>query len=66
MFSYFSNVAKDIYYGYVNVKCANKNCSRIFKISRNRLETNMINNYCCNMGCGLEYFNQTKIIDKEN
>ena len=64
MFTYLSNIALDIYYGYINIKCVNKNCNQIFKMSRNKLEPYMDNHYCCNMGCALQYFNNTK--NKEN
>ncbi len=60
MFSYLSNIALDIYYGYVEVKCVNPMCNRVFKFSRNKLDLNMKNNFSCNMGCALNYFNYTQ------
>ena len=35
MFYYLWNVAKDVTFGYIEVKCCNRNCGRVFKISRN-------------------------------
>jgi len=66
MITYLSNLIQDIYYGYVNVKCVNKSCSRVFKMSRNTLNQNNINNYSCNMGCALNYFNDINEQIKEN
>jgi hypothetical protein len=68
MFEYLSNVALDVYYGYIEIKCVNKNCNRIFKFSRNKISPNTPNHYCCNMGCALNYNNdfQKDIKDKEN
>lgn len=57
MYSYLKNITSDIIYGYVDVKCANKNCNRIYKFARNNLDFNT-NNYCCNMGCALSSYNQ--------
>jgi hypothetical protein len=58
IYNYINNVGADIVYGYVEVKCANRNCRRIYKFSRNSLNMNNINNYCCGMGCALESYNQ--------
>jgi hypothetical protein len=55
MLSYLSNVALDIYYGYVQTKCIY--CSRKIKISRNKL-INTDNSFSCNIGCALNYMNQ--------
>ncbi len=57
IYNYFTNIGADIIYGYVEVKCANNNCGRIFKFARNTLDNNNINNYSCNMGCALAVFN---------
>ncbi len=54
MFDYIYNVVNDIYYGYLIIKCANKNCKRIFKISRNNYNNT---EYCCNMSCTFEAYN---------
>ena len=51
------NNIRDIFYGYIQVKCANPNCSKIFKISRNSYQNT---EYSCNMGCALNAYNQTK------
>ena len=51
MFDYIYNIINDMYYGYITIKCANKKCERIFKISRNNYTGGL---YCCNMGCGFE------------
>ena len=48
----------DIYLGYIEVKCANRDCNRVYKFSRNSFNINDINNYCCRMGCALAAFNQ--------
>ena len=54
------NIVTDIVYGYIEVKCANRDCNRIYKFSRNSLNINNVNNYCCRMGCALAAFNQMK------
>ncbi len=56
MFEYLSNIMKDLFYGYVEIKCVNPTCNRIFRLSRNN---NINENYSCNMGCALNYFNIT-------
>ncbi len=58
VYNYVTNIGADIIYGYVEVKCANRNCQTIYKFSRNTLNNNNINNYCCRMGCALESYNQ--------
>jgi hypothetical protein len=58
MFSYITNILGDIFYGYIEVKCANKGCRRIFKLTRNNFYNNGITEYSCNMGCALEAYNQ--------
>ena len=58
MITYFSNVLQDIFYGYIEIKCVNESCKRVFKISRNKINLYGTNNYSCNMGCALSYFNQ--------
>ena len=60
MFTYLSNIALDIYYGYVEVKCVNPLCNRVFKLSRNNVNYNISDSYSCNMGCALNYFNHTQ------
>ena len=60
MFDFIYNIMNDIYLGYVEVKCSNRNCNRIFKFSRNNININNINNYCCRMGCALATYNQMK------
>jgi hypothetical protein len=65
MFTYLSNIALDIYYGYVEIKCVNPSCNRIFKMARNKLDSNITNHFSCNMGCALNYFKQTNKDDKE-
>lgn len=57
MFYYLKNITSDIIFGYVDVKCANKNCNKIHKFSRNNIDFNT-NNYCCNMSCAFESYNQ--------
>ncbi len=47
-------------FGYVEVRCCNKTCNRVIKVSRNLLETSGSNNFSCNMGCALEAYNQTQ------
>jgi hypothetical protein len=57
MFDYIYNVVNDmyyVYYGYITIKCANNNCKRTFKISRNNYKGGL---YSCNMGCSLEVYN---------
>ncbi len=58
MLTYFTNVITDLIYGYVEIKCVNKKCNRTFKFCRNDLSKFNSNNYCCNMGCALESYNQ--------
>jgi hypothetical protein len=55
-FNYCKNILSDIYYGYIEIKCANKLCGRVHKISRNIFYSNSSNTYCCNMGCSLEAY----------
>ena len=55
MFNYIYNIGADIIYGYIKVKCANKTCGRVFYFSRNNF---IKTEYCCNMGCSLEAYNQ--------
>ncbi len=55
MFTNIYNLYLDIFYGYLEIKCANPNCTRTFKISRNSY-TNT--EYSCNMGCALSAFNK--------
>ena len=57
MFDYIKNLTSDIIFGYVDVKCANKECNRIHKFARNNLNFNT-NSYCCNMSCALQSYNQ--------
>ena len=64
MFSYISNIFQDIYYGYIEIKCANPNCSRIFKMSRNKLDIHYDINYSCNIGCALNSFNEINKVNK--
>jgi hypothetical protein len=59
MFSYIQNVLGDVFYGYMEVKCANKLCNRLFKLTRNNYYNNGQTDYSCNMGCALEAYNQT-------
>jgi hypothetical protein len=54
---YLWNVAKDITFGYLELKCCNKNCVRTFKISRNSEVSKNPNNVSCNMGCALAAYN---------
>ncbi len=65
MFTYLTNIALDIYYGYIEIKCVNPTCNRVFKMSRNKLDINIANNYSCNMGCALNYFNTTNKEEEE-
>jgi hypothetical protein len=37
MFNYIYNIVNDIYYGYIEVKCCNRNCNRVFKFARNNI-----------------------------
>ena len=60
VYNYMTNIGSDIIYGYIEVKCSNRNCSRVFKFARNNFDNNNINNFCCRMGCALEAFNQMK------
>ena len=48
----------DIYYGYIIIKCPNNKCKNVFYLSRN----NFINGteYCCNMSCTFEAYNNVK------
>ncbi len=59
MFNYIQNILGDIFYGYIEVKCANNTCGRIFKLTRNNYYNNCITEYSCNMGCALEAYNQS-------
>jgi hypothetical protein len=54
---YYLNIIKDITYGYVEVKCCNKSCNRISKVSRNSEVAKYPNNVSCNMGCALACYN---------
>ncbi len=56
MFTYLKNIALDLYYGYIDVKCVNPTCNRTFRLSRNNYNYNN-NNYSCNMGCALNFVN---------
>ncbi len=49
LYNYFVNISFDIIYGYIQIKCANPNCNKIFKLSRNYYKEG--NFYCCNMSC---------------
>lgn len=64
MLSYISNIIQDIYYGYVEIKCANPYCSQTFKVSRNIIDKNNKPYYSCNMGCALNSFNVSNIINE--
>jgi hypothetical protein len=63
---YGSNIyksMKNIVYGYADVKCCNKQCAKIIKISRsdNNLTNNDLTNnnyYACGMGCAFQSYNQ--------
>jgi hypothetical protein len=69
MFTYIQNVLGDMIYGYIEIKCANKLCNRVFKLTRNSYYDNGKTDYSCNMGCAFEAFNQYEIFkenDKEN
>ncbi len=55
MLSKIYNTYLDIFYGYLDIKCANPNCSQIFKISRNSYTNSQ---YSCNMGCALNAYNE--------
>ncbi len=57
---YYYNVFKDMVFGYVEVRCCNKLCNRVLKVSRNLLETTGPNNFSCNMGCAYGAYNQTQ------
>ncbi len=54
LYNYIVNIGTDIIYGYIEVKCANPTCNRVFKFSRNYYNNG---NYCCNMSCSYEAFN---------
>lgn len=54
MFDFIYNIANDIYYGYLSIKCSNKYCKRVFKVSRNNYDGS---EYCCNTGCAFEAYN---------
>ena len=58
MFDFIYNIMNDIYYGYIIIKCANNKCKNVFYLSRN----NFINGteYCCNMSCTFEAYNNVK------
>jgi hypothetical protein len=62
IYNYITNVGADIMYGYIEVKCANRDCKAIYKFTRNSLNMNNINNYCCRMGCALAAYKQMSIV----
>jgi hypothetical protein len=63
MLFYIKNVLSDIIFGYIEVKCCNKMCNSKFKIARNNINVNGIDNYSCNMGCAIEAYNQSKSLN---
>lgn len=66
MFSYIQNVLGDMIFGYIEVKCANKLCNGIFKLTRNNFYNNGKGEYSCNMGCAFEAFNQYEIFKNDD
>jgi hypothetical protein len=46
--SYLWNAVKDCTYGYIEVKCCNSICNRVFKVSRNSETAKTPNNVSCN------------------
>lgn len=56
---YMWNVVKDVTYGYLEVKCCNRNCGRVFKISRNTDAAKYNTNVSCNAGCALAAYNHS-------
>jgi hypothetical protein len=56
--NYIYNMMNDIYYGYIKIKCSNNKCNNVFNISRNNIIKGT--EYCCNMGCTFEAYNQSK------
>ena len=66
MFYYIKNVLGDMIFGYIEVKCANKLCNRVFKLTRNNFYSNGKGEYSCNMGCAFEAFNQYEIFKKND
>jgi len=57
-YEFIKNSVFDLIYGYVEVKCANKLCNVIYKLSRNSQCVKHNMSYACNMGCSLSAFNQ--------
>ncbi len=55
--SYVWNILKDCTFGYIEVKCCNTRCNRVFKVSRNSEAAKTPNNISCNMGCALAAYN---------
>lgn len=65
--TYLKNKLYDIFFGYIEVKCCNKNCNSIHKISRTT--DTIIHNmsYACNMGCAMAAFSQDQeLLEKKN
>jgi len=56
--AYIKDKIKDIIYGYIQVKCCNKNCNNIHKLSRTSDANKHIMSYACNMGCAMAAFSQ--------
>lgn len=64
---YIKDKFNDIIYGYVDVKCCNKNCSRIHKLSRTTDADKYNIEYACNMGCAMAAFSQDQeLLEKKN
>ncbi len=63
IYNYITNIGANIFYGYVEVKCANHKCRRVYKFSRNNFNMNNISNYCCGMGCAFETYYQMNDYD---
>jgi hypothetical protein len=55
---YYLNICKDLLIGYIEVRCCNKSCNRLIKVSRNSEAAKMPNNVSCNMSCAYGAYNQ--------
>ncbi len=65
MFHYVINCMKDIFLGYIEIKCSNKKCNNFLTVSRNHKYILSDAELFCNIGCAFEiYKKETQNIDK--
>lgn len=57
-YEFVKNNVMDLIHGYIKVKCANKLCNTVHKLSRNDYCVKNNIPYACNLGCSMSAFNQ--------